>query len=71
MASRSVGFLSPPATLSTHDRLDHMPFVDRQKVRRLLDGFGGLDPGEQVSVDQILMILLSGCVLGEQLGLTG
>jgi asparagine synthase (glutamine-hydrolysing) len=75
-------FLSPPATLNPHDRLhqmvhdtlrgsglDHMPFVDRHKVVRLLDGLGGLAPGEQVSIDQILMILLSGCMLGERLGL--
>ena len=76
-------FLSPPATLNPHDRLhqmvhdtlrgsglDCMPFVDRRKVAGMLDGLSGLDPGEQVSIDQILMILLSGCVLGERLGLT-
>jgi asparagine synthase (glutamine-hydrolysing) len=75
-------FLSPPATLNPHDRLhqmvhdtlrgsglDYLPFVDRRKVARMLDGLSGLDPGEQVSIDQILMILLSGCVLGERLGL--
>jgi asparagine synthase (glutamine-hydrolysing) len=75
-------FLSPPATLNPHDRLhqmvhdtlrgsglDYLPFVDRRKVARLLDGLSGLDPGEQVSIDQILMILLSGCVLGERLRL--
>ena len=75
-------FLSPPATLNPQDRLhemvhdtlrgsglDHMPFVDRDKVARLLDGLGGLEPGAQVSIDQILMMLLSGCVLGERLGL--
>src|SRR5205085_685669 len=71
-------FLSPPATLNPHDRLhqmvhdtlrgsglDHLPFVDRRKVASLLDGLGDLDAGEQVSIDQILMILLSGCVVGE------
>jgi asparagine synthase (glutamine-hydrolysing) len=76
-------FLSPPATLNPHDRLhqmvhdtlrgsglDCMPFVDRGKVVGMLDRVGGLEPGEQVSMDQILMILLSGCVLGERLGLT-
>jgi asparagine synthase (glutamine-hydrolysing) len=75
-------FLSPPATLNPHDRLhemvhdtlrgsglDHMPFVDRRKVVGLLDGLGALDAGEQVSIDQILMMLLSGCVLGERMGL--
>ena len=77
-------FLSPPATLNPHDRLhemvhdtlrgsglDRMPFVNKGKVVGLLDGLGGLEPGEQVSIDQILMILLSGCVLGERLGLAG
>ena len=49
--------------------LDRMPFVDRGKVGRMLDGLGTLDAGEQVSMDQILMILLSGCVLGERFGL--
>jgi hypothetical protein len=38
-------------------------------VGRMLDGLGGLDAGEQVAIDQILMILLSGCVLGERFGL--
>jgi hypothetical protein len=46
-----------------------MPFVDKGKVGRMLDGLGTLDAGEQVSMDQILMILLSGCVLGERFGL--
>jgi asparagine synthase (glutamine-hydrolysing) len=76
-------FLSPPATLNPDDRLhemvndtlrgsglDRMPFVDRRKVGRLLDGVEGMDVGEQTSIDQILMILLSGCVLGERFGLT-
>jgi asparagine synthase (glutamine-hydrolysing) len=75
-------FLSPPATLNPHDRLhemvhdtlrgstlERMPFVDRGKVVRLLDRLGTLDAGEQVAIDQILMMLLSGCVLGERLAL--
>jgi hypothetical protein len=49
--------------------LDRMPFVDRGKVVRLLDRLGTLDAGEQVAIDQILMMLLSGCVLGERLAL--
>jgi asparagine synthase (glutamine-hydrolysing) len=77
-------FISPPATLNPNDRLHEMmhdtlrgsglarlPFVDRVKVGRLLDGLDALDPGEQVAIDQILMMLLSGCVLGERFGLTG
>jgi asparagine synthase (glutamine-hydrolysing) len=76
-------FLTPPATLNPHDRLhqmvqdtlrgprlDHMPLVERHEVVRLLDGLDGLEPEAQVAIDQILMMLLSGCVLGERLGLT-
>ena len=75
-------FLSPPATLNPHDRLHEMvqdalrgsalrqvPFFDQAKVVRLLDGLPALQPGEQVAIDQILMMLLSGCVLGERFAL--
>ena len=75
-------FLSPPATLNPHDRLHEMvqdalrgsalqrvPFFDQTKVVRLLDGLPALQPGEQVAIDQILMMLLSGCVLGERFAL--
>jgi asparagine synthase (glutamine-hydrolysing) len=75
-------FLSPPATLNPHDRLHEMvqdalrgsalrqvPFFDQVKVVRLLDGLPALQPGEQVAIDQILMMLLSGCVLGERFAL--
>ncbi|HEX3275528.1 MAG TPA: asparagine synthase (glutamine-hydrolyzing) [Gemmatimonadales bacterium] len=77
-------FISPPATLNPNERLHEMvhdtlrgstlerlPFVDQGRVTRLLDGLDGLDPGEQVAIDQILMMLLSGCVLGERFGLAG
>ena len=36
-----------------------MPFFDQAKVVRLLDRLPTLEPGEQVSIDQILMLLLS------------
>jgi asparagine synthase (glutamine-hydrolysing) len=75
-------FLSPPATLNTHDRLHEMvqdslrgsalrkvPYFDQAKVVRLLDGLPGLEPGEQVSIDQILMMLLSASVLAERFAL--
>jgi asparagine synthase (glutamine-hydrolysing) len=75
-------FLSPPATLNPDDRLhemvhdtlrgsglQRMPFVDQSRVIGLLDGLTTLDPGEQVAIDQILMMLLSGCVLGERFAL--
>ena len=47
----------------------NVPFFDQAKVVRLLDGLPGLEPGEQVAIDPILMMLLSACVLGERLGL--
>ena len=75
-------FLSPPATLNPNDRLHEMvqdalrgssvrrvPFLDQAKVVRMLDRVPALQPGEQVAIDQILMILLSACVLGERFAL--
>jgi len=75
-------FLSPPATLNPNDRLHEMvqdalrcssvrrvPFLDQAKVVRMLDRIPTLQPGEQVAIDQILMILLSACVLGERFAL--
>lgn len=76
-------FLSPPATLNPHDRLHEMvqdalrgsalrtvPFVDQGKVVGMLDRLSGLEPGDQVAMDQILMILLSCSVLGERFQLS-
>ncbi|HET7600696.1 MAG TPA: asparagine synthase (glutamine-hydrolyzing) [Gemmatimonadales bacterium] len=75
-------FLSPPATLNPHDRLHQMvqdtlrgsglrrvPYIDQARVVRMLDRLPGLEPGEQVAIDQILMTLLSACVLGERFAL--
>jgi len=75
-------FLSPPATLNPDDRLHEMmqdalrgsalrrvPYFDQGKVVRLLDRLPGLEPGDQVAIDQILMILLSATVLGERFAL--
>jgi len=45
------------------------PGHDQAKVVRLLNGLPALQPGEQVAIDQILMMLLSGCVLGERFAL--
>jgi len=72
-------FLSPPATLNPNDRLHEMvqdalrgsalrqvPYFDQAKVVRLLDRLPGLEAGEQVAFDQILMLLLSASVLGER-----
>ena len=75
-------FLSPPATLNPNDRLHemiqdalrgsglkHVPFFDQPKVVQLLDRLPSLEPGDQVSIDQVLMLLLSASVLGERFGL--
>jgi asparagine synthase (glutamine-hydrolysing) len=72
-------FLSPPATLDPHDRLNalvqdtlrgptlaSLPFFDRRKVVGLLDRLGTMDEGARVAVDQLLMFLTSACVLQER-----
>jgi asparagine synthase (glutamine-hydrolysing) len=74
-------FLSPPATLNPDGKLNAMvqdtlrgatmaslPFFD-QKVVDLLDRLGTMDEGSRVANDQILMILVSACVLQERFGL--
>jgi asparagine synthase (glutamine-hydrolysing) len=75
-------FLSPPATLNPSGRLNAMvqdtlrgttlgslPFFDQQKVVDLLDRLDTMDEGSRVANDQILMILVSACVLQERFGL--
>ena len=75
-------FLSPPATLNPDDRLHEMvqdslrgsalrrvPFFDQERVVKLLDRLPDLQPGEQVALDQVLMMLLSACELGTQFAL--
>jgi len=75
-------FLSPPASLNPNDRLHEMvqdalrgsavrniPFFDQARVVRMLDGLPALEPGEQVAIDPILMVLVSACVLGERFAL--
>jgi asparagine synthase (glutamine-hydrolysing) len=69
-------FLSPPATLNPEQRLHgfvqdtlrgpilaSIPFFDRKKVVGLLDRLGAMDEGSRVANDQILMLLVSACVL--------
>lgn len=34
-----------------------VPFIDQAKVGRMLDRLSTLEPGDQVAMDQILMIL--------------
>ena len=75
-------FLSPPATLNPEEKLSTMvqdtlrgpvlasiPFFDQKKVIGLLDSLDTMDEGSRVANDQILMILVSACVLHERLNL--
>jgi asparagine synthase (glutamine-hydrolysing) len=75
-------FLSPPATLDPHKRLNALvqdtlrgpvlasiPFFDQKKVVRLLDGVDAMDEDSLVANDQVLMLLLSACVLQDRLHL--
>ena len=49
--------------------MGRLPFYDQARIVRLLDGLPSLPPGDQVAIDQILMLLLSATVLGERFGL--
>jgi asparagine synthase (glutamine-hydrolysing) len=72
-------FLSPPATLNPKEKLSTLvqdtlrgpvlasiPFFDQKKVVCLLDGLNSMDEGSRVAYDQVLMILVSACVLHER-----
>jgi asparagine synthase (glutamine-hydrolysing) len=72
-------FLSPPATLNPddtfHDYVQEMlrgktfaslPFFNRKAVIDLLDRMPSMDDGARTANDQVLMILLSMCVLQEK-----
>ncbi|HXW96484.1 MAG TPA: asparagine synthase C-terminal domain-containing protein, partial [Gemmatimonadales bacterium] len=72
-------FLSPPATLHPGERLHtlledtlrgqtlaELPFFDRRAVVALLDRLPAMDQGSRVAYDQVLMIILSACVLQER-----
>jgi asparagine synthase (glutamine-hydrolysing) len=45
--------------------LRSIPFFDQKKVIGLLDGLGTMDEGSRVANDQVLMMLVSACVLHE------
>jgi asparagine synthase (glutamine-hydrolysing) len=76
-------FLSPPATLNP-DQTFHtyvqdmlrgpvmraLPFFDQEEVIALLDRLPGMDTGERTANDQVLMLLVSLCVLQERFGLS-
>lgn len=75
-------FLSPPATLTPDESfhtfvqdtlrgpgLRSMPFFDQRQVVGLLDRLPEMDTGARVANDQVLMLLVSMCVLHEGLRL--
>jgi asparagine synthase (glutamine-hydrolysing) len=75
-------FLSPPATLNPEKRLSgfvqdtlrgsvlsSIPYFDQKKVLGLLDRLHTMDESARVANDQVLMLLVSSCVLHERFGL--
>jgi asparagine synthase (glutamine-hydrolysing) len=76
-------FLSPPATLTPDETfstyvqdtlrgpvLRSLPFFDQKQVVGLLDRLPEMDVGARTANDQILMLLMSMCVLQERFNLT-
>ena len=76
-------FLSPPATLYPEQRLNtllhdtltgetirSMPFVDADKVQKLLNGLPDQDMSERVVSDQVLTALPSIVLLHEEMGIS-
>jgi len=72
-------FLAPPAALNPQGRLSalmqdtlrgpilaSLPFFSQKKVVGILDNLHTMDEGSGVANDQVLMILLSACVLQER-----
>jgi asparagine synthase (glutamine-hydrolysing) len=71
-------FLSPPATLNPDEKLSTLvndtlrgpvlasiPFFDQKKIIQVLDSLDTMDESSRVAFDQILMVLVSACVLHE------
>jgi asparagine synthase (glutamine-hydrolysing) len=76
-------FLSPPATLNPKEKLSTLvndtlrgpvlasiPYFDQKKVVGLLDSLSTMDESARVANDQVLMALVSACVLHEGFHLT-
>ena len=72
-------FLSPPATLNPQEKLNTfmqdtlrgpvltaIPFFNQKKVVGLLDRLTTMDEGSRVANDQVLMTVVSACVLQER-----
>lgn len=75
-------FLSPPATLNPDKKLSTLvqdtlrgpvlasiPYFNQKKVVGLLDSLHTMDEGARVANDQVLMLLVSACVLQERFAL--
>lgn len=75
-------FLSPPATLNPDETfsiyvqdmlrgpvMKSLPFFDQKQVVGLLDSLPQMDAGARTANDQVLMLLVSMCVLQERFGL--
>jgi asparagine synthase (glutamine-hydrolysing) len=75
-------FLSPPAMLNPEGKLHALvqdtlrgkslasvPFFDQQKVVALLDRLATMDEGARLTNDQVLMMIVSACVLQERFAL--
>ncbi len=76
-------FLSPPATLNPDETfsiyvqdtlrgpiLKSLPFFDQKQVVKLLDSLPAMDEGARTANDQVLMLLVSMCVLQQRFGLS-
>jgi len=76
-------FLSPPATVSADSSfqtfvedilrgsaLRDLPFFDQRKIVDLLDRLPGMDVGARTANDQVLMYIVSLCVLNQRFGLS-
>ena len=75
-------FLSPPATLNPEQTFNtyvqdmlrgsvmaSIPYFDQKKIVGILDSLGTMDAGARSTYDQILMPLLSMCVIHEGFGM--
>ena len=76
-------FLSPPATLHPKEKLSALvndtlrgpvlasiPYFDQKKVIGLLDSLPTMDESGRVANDQVLMAIVSACVLHQRFGLS-
>jgi asparagine synthase (glutamine-hydrolysing) len=75
-------FLSPPATLNPEQTFNvyvqdmlrgsvmaSIPYFDQKKIVGMLDSLGAMDAGARTAYDQILMPLVSMCVIHEGFGM--